>query len=76
MEYIFCFGFNSFILIKTQFLAGSGVGSFEVFNYIVNQNKKDIRQQAADSTSSTARRSNAVDFLFWFTITIRYHSLC
>ncbi|EKY05149.1 hypothetical protein HMPREF9120_01973 [Neisseria sp. oral taxon 020 str. F0370] len=35
---------------------------------IVSQNKKDTRQQAVDSTDSTARRSNAVDFLFWFTI--------
>ncbi|ASP16833.1 hypothetical protein ACG2K1_04255 [Neisseria sp. 23W00296] len=35
---------------------------------IVSQNKKDTRQQAAGSTGSTTRRSNAVDFLFWFTI--------
>ena len=35
---------------------------------IVSQNKKDTRQQAADSMGNTARRSNAVDFLFWLTI--------
>ena len=35
---------------------------------IVSQNKKDTRQQAADSMSNTARRSNAVYFLFWLTI--------
>ncbi|EGF06829.1 hypothetical protein HMPREF9123_2789 [Neisseria bacilliformis ATCC BAA-1200] len=34
----------------------------------MKQNRKDTRQQAADSTGNTARRSNAVDFLFWFTI--------
>ncbi|EKY03838.1 hypothetical protein HMPREF9120_02543 [Neisseria sp. oral taxon 020 str. F0370] len=34
----------------------------------MSQNKKDTRQQAVDSTGSTARRSNAVDFLFWLTI--------
>ncbi|EKY08805.1 hypothetical protein HMPREF9120_00615 [Neisseria sp. oral taxon 020 str. F0370] len=31
---------------------------------IVSQNKKDTRQQAADSMSNTTRRSNAVDFYF------------
>ena len=36
---------------------------------IVSQNKKDTRQRAADSTSSTARRDNAVYFLFGLTIT-------
>ena len=35
---------------------------------IVSQNKKDTRQRAVDSTSSTARRANAVYFLFWLTI--------
>ncbi|EKY05326.1 hypothetical protein HMPREF9120_01915 [Neisseria sp. oral taxon 020 str. F0370] len=30
---------------------------------IVSQNRKDTRQQAADSMSNTTRRSNAVDFL-------------
>ena len=35
---------------------------------IVSQNKKDTRQRAADSTSSTARRANAVYFLFGLTI--------
>ena len=39
-----------------------------VAEHIVSQNKKDTRQQAADSTGSTARRSNAVYFLFWLTI--------
>ncbi|EKY06922.1 hypothetical protein HMPREF9120_01271 [Neisseria sp. oral taxon 020 str. F0370] len=38
-------------------------------DYIVKQNRKDTRQQAADSMSNTTRRSNAVDFLFCFTIT-------
>ncbi|MFH6973215.1 hypothetical protein ACG2K1_01855 [Neisseria sp. 23W00296] len=34
----------------------------------MNQNRKDTRQQAADSMGNTARRSNAVYFLFWLTI--------
>ncbi|MDO4228175.1 hypothetical protein [Neisseria sp.] len=31
---------------------------------IVDKNQNETRQQAADSTDSTARRSNAVSFLF------------
>ncbi|EKY04385.1 hypothetical protein HMPREF9120_02328 [Neisseria sp. oral taxon 020 str. F0370] len=37
----------------------------------MSQNRKDTRQQAADSMSNTTRRSNAVDFLFWLTIAER-----
>ncbi|EKY03115.1 hypothetical protein HMPREF9120_02791 [Neisseria sp. oral taxon 020 str. F0370] len=32
--------------------------------HIASQNEKDTRQQAVDSTGSTTRRSNAVDFSF------------
>ncbi|EKY07037.1 hypothetical protein HMPREF9120_01176 [Neisseria sp. oral taxon 020 str. F0370] len=38
----------------------------------MSQNKKDTRQQAADSMSNTTRRSNAVDFLFWLTISMEF----
>ena len=34
----------------------------------MSQNKKDTRQRVANSTSSTARRANAVYFLFGLTI--------
>ena len=43
-------------------------GKRTIGTVIVSQNKKDTRQRAADSTSSTARRANAVYFLFWLTI--------
>ena len=47
----------------------TGRGTYAAFaRYIVSQNKKDTRQRAADSTSSTARRDNAVYFLFGLTI--------
>ncbi|ASP16334.1 hypothetical protein CGZ77_00405 [Neisseria sp. KEM232] len=43
--------------------------------FIVSQNRKDTRQQAADSMGNTARRSNAVYFLFWLTIKIRQEAV-
>ena len=43
-------------------------GKRTIGTVIVSQNKKDTRQRAVDSTSSTARRTNAVYFLFWLTI--------
>ena len=44
---------------------------------IVSQNKKDTRQRAADSISSTERRANTVYFLYGLTISVRsWDRLC
>ena len=56
--------------IRGNLVATAPAGRFDpiVRGCIVSQNKKDTRQQAADSMSNTARRSNAVYFLFWLII--------